>query len=240
MMVSNEITVKSLARVAVGGVFSDDLKRFKVTRAGLTIAKLREELQSQHRGNLPDDFVIKYEWVTHSVSGTHGLSELSTDDQLDNAVTVLCDGGKENSAALPLRLYVSSSSVDVGSGSGADTGVPVFTDRSSTPTVNRTGQLVAGSPRGLLPTVGLSAVPFVSTLPDTPPAAGAQTKELVYKIMVVGNAACGKTSIINRFVNDVFADTYKSTVGADFSRKIIPWDEHTTIRLQLWDIAGQV
>lgn len=52
-------------------------------------------------------------------------------------------------------------------------------------------------------------------------------------------AACGKTSIINRYVNDVFAENYKSTVGADFSRKIIQWDDHTAIRLQLWDIAGQ-
>ena len=32
---------------------------------------------------------------------------------------------------------------------------------------------------------------------------------------------------------------YKSTVGADFSRKIVQWDERTTVRLQLWDIAGQ-
>ena len=47
--------------------------------------------------------------------------------------------------------------------------------------------------------------------------------------MVVGNAACGKTSIIKRFVDNVFSETYKSTVGADFSRKIIQWDELTTV-----------
>ena len=47
--------------------------------------------------------------------------------------------------------------------------------------------------------------------------------------MVVGNAACGKTSIIKRFVDNVFSETYKSTVGADFSRKIIQWDEVTTV-----------
>ena len=28
-------------------------------------------------------------------------------------------------------------------------------------------------------------------------------------------------------------------MGADFSRKIVQWDERTTVRLQLWDIAGQ-
>ena len=112
-----------------------------------------------------------------------------------------------------------------------------------------------------------------SKMPATPSESEAET-ELVYKIMVVGNAACGKTSIINRFVNNVFSETcaprlspapppccrsrpwphcpdrsspensgrlrrYKSTVGADFSRKIVQWDERTTVRLQLWDIAGQ-
>jgi len=78
----------------------------------------------------------------------------------------------------------------------------------------------------------------VESKPPATPSDGAEV-ELVYKIMVVGNAACGKTSIINRFVNNVFSETYKSTVGADFSRKIVQWDEKTTVRLQLWDIAGQ-
>ena len=58
-----------------------------------------------------------------------------------------------------------------------------------------------------------------SKMPATPSEIGSET-ELVYKIMVVGNAGCGKTSIINRFVNNIFSETYKSTVGADFSRKV--------------------
>ena len=45
-----------------------------------------------------------------------------------------------------------------------------------------------------------------SKMPATPSESEAET-ELVYKIMVVGNAACGKTSIINRFVNNVFSET---------------------------------
>jgi Cdc6-like AAA superfamily ATPase len=61
-----------------------------------------------------------------------------------------------------------------------------------------------------------------SKMPDTPSESGTQT-ELVYKIMVVGNAGCGKTSIIKRFVDNVFSETYKSTVGADFSRKVRPY-----------------
>ena len=33
--------------------------------------------------------------------------------------------------------------------------------------------------------------------------------------------------------------TYKPTIGVDFALKVINWDPHTLIRLQLWDIAGQ-
>jgi small GTP-binding protein len=69
----------------------------------------------------------------------------------------------------------------------------------------------------------------VESKPPATPTGGLTETELVYKIMVVGNAACGKTSIIKRFVDNVFSETYKSTVGADFSRKIIQWDELTTV-----------
>ena len=32
---------------------------------------------------------------------------------------------------------------------------------------------------------------------------------------------------------------YKSTIGVDFALKVLQWDAETTVRLQLWDIAGQ-
>ncbi|CAN0172307.1 unnamed protein product, partial [Laminaria digitata] len=39
------------------------------------------------------------------------------------------------------------------------------------------------------------------------------------KVLVVGNAKCGKSSIISRFVNDRFSSDYNSTVGADYAMK---------------------
>ena len=39
------------------------------------------------------------------------------------------------------------------------------------------------------------------------------------KVLVVGNAKCGKSSIISRFVNDRFSLDYNSTVGADYAMK---------------------
>ncbi|KAH3766893.1 Ras family protein [Pelomyxa schiedti] len=63
--------------------------------------------------------------------------------------------------------------------------------------------------------------------------------EHLLKVLVVGDMGTGKTSIISRYVYDCFSDQYKTTVGVDFSLKVLKWDEETLVRLQLWDIAGQ-
>ncbi|KAJ8544462.1 hypothetical protein ON010_g11807 [Phytophthora cinnamomi] len=62
---------------------------------------------------------------------------------------------------------------------------------------------------------------------------------VIMKVLIVGNARCGKTSTIRRFTQDEFNEEYVSTIGADFVEKIIEYDDKLTISLQLWDIAGQ-
>jgi len=47
---------------------------------------------------------------------------------------------------------------------------------------------------------------------------------LLCKVLVVGNAKCGKTSIIRRFASDSFESEYATTVGADFVRRDIELD----------------
>jgi GTPase SAR1 family protein len=39
-----------------------------------------------------------------------------------------------------------------------------------------------------------------------------EDKDYVYKIIVVGDLGCGKTSIIQRFVRNKFSKEYKATV----------------------------
>jgi len=65
-----------------------------------------------------------------------------------------------------------------------------------------------------------------------------QQRELMYKVLVVGDIGVGKTSIIRRYVNRSFSTQYKTTVGVDFHLKTIKKGDQT-VRLQLWDIAGQ-
>jgi small GTP-binding protein len=58
------------------------------------------------------------------------------------------------------------------------------------------------------------------------------------KIVVVGNANCGKTSIVRRYCCHEFSSNYKATLGADFALKTIN-KEGVNYKLQFWDIAGQ-
>ncbi|KAF8985574.1 rab32, member RAS oncoprotein [Entomortierella lignicola] len=64
-------------------------------------------------------------------------------------------------------------------------------------------------------------------------------REYLYKILVIGDLGTGKTSIIKRYVHNIFSMNYKSTIGVDFALKVIQWSPDTVVRMQLWDIAGQ-
>jgi len=60
----------------------------------------------------------------------------------------------------------------------------------------------------------------------------------LYKVIVIGDYAVGKTSIIKRYTEGFFSPNYKLTIGVDFAVKVIEWDDDTTVNLQLWDVAG--
>ncbi|KAM9348288.1 ras-related protein Rab-38b [Symphorus nematophorus] len=63
-------------------------------------------------------------------------------------------------------------------------------------------------------------------------------KEHLYKVLVIGDLGVGKTSIIRRYVHQTYSTNYRATIGVDFALKVLNWDSET-VRLQLWDIAGQ-
>ncbi len=63
-------------------------------------------------------------------------------------------------------------------------------------------------------------------------------KEHLYKVLVIGDLGVGKTSIIRRYVHQTYSTNYRATIGVDFALKVLNWDSET-VRLQLWDIAGE-
>ena len=58
------------------------------------------------------------------------------------------------------------------------------------------------------------------------------------KIMVLGESMVGKTSLINRYINDKFEGRYLCTIGIDFKPKIIKKNDKD-VKIQIWDTAGQ-
>ncbi|KAG6795260.1 ras and EF-hand domain-containing protein isoform X1 [Apis mellifera caucasica] len=79
----------------------------------------------------------------------------------------------------------------------------------------------------------------MSSQNNSPNAGLGEKREHLYKILVIGELGAGKTSIIKRYVHQFFSQHYRATIGVDFALKVLNWDPHTIIRLQLWDIAGQ-
>ncbi|KAL3968602.1 integrator complex subunit 8 [Sarotherodon galilaeus] len=63
--------------------------------------------------------------------------------------------------------------------------------------------------------------------------------EKLFKVLVIGDLGVGKSSVVMRYVNKRFDETYKASIGVDFALKTIEWDPKTVVRLQLWDIGGQ-
>ena len=63
------------------------------------------------------------------------------------------------------------------------------------------------------------------------------------KIVLLGDAAVGKTSLMRRFVEGTFDEKYVITIGANVMRKSIEYDDlhQSLIRMELiiWDVLGQ-
>ena len=65
-----------------------------------------------------------------------------------------------------------------------------------------------------------------------------EQEEIKYKLIVIGDENVGKTSIINRFKNNLFSPEYEPTVGLDFQSIPILIDDQS-VTLLLYDTAGQ-
>jgi small GTP-binding protein len=64
------------------------------------------------------------------------------------------------------------------------------------------------------------------------------------KILLIGDPAVGKTSLIRRFVLDIFDDSYLSTLGTKVTNKTMILNppeitQKVELKLMIWDVMGQ-
>ena len=64
-------------------------------------------------------------------------------------------------------------------------------------------------------------------------------KNYIFKILIAGDAAVGKTSLLLRYVEDRFDERSKMTLGVDFFLKQVNLDSGINCLFQLWDLGGQ-
>jgi len=60
----------------------------------------------------------------------------------------------------------------------------------------------------------------------------------LFKLLLIGDSAVGKSCLLLRFADDSYNDAYISTIGVDFKMRKLEQDG-TRMTLQIWDTAGQ-
>ncbi|XP_069490572.1 ras-related protein Rab-5C [Ambystoma mexicanum] len=71
--------------------------------------------------------------------------------------------------------------------------------------------------------------------PNGPAAA---SKICQFKLVLLGESAVGKSSLVLRFVKGQFHEYQESTIGAAFLTQTVCLDD-TTVKFEIWDTAGQ-
>lgn len=62
--------------------------------------------------------------------------------------------------------------------------------------------------------------------------------DYIFKYVILGDSAVGKTNILLRFTEEDYKPTHLPTIGVDFKIKMIE-AKGKKVKLQLWDTAGQ-
>lgn len=65
-------------------------------------------------------------------------------------------------------------------------------------------------------------------------------KEHTFKVCIVGDGGVGKTTIVHRYVKDVFLKDTKITIGTNlFIKRVEIPEKDMKVTLQIWDLGGE-
>ncbi|XP_061972477.1 ras-related protein Rab11D-like [Populus nigra] len=65
-----------------------------------------------------------------------------------------------------------------------------------------------------------------------------QKIDYVFKVVLIGDSAVGKSQILARFARNEFSLDSKATIGVEFQTRTLVID-HKSVKAQIWDTAGQ-
>ena len=58
---------------------------------------------------------------------------------------------------------------------------------------------------------------------------------IIVVVVITGDACCGKSRILERYVYNRFSEKSHATIGVEFIPKNVVLNDGTKVRLQLWD-----
>ncbi|KAH9770887.1 hypothetical protein WN944_019475 [Citrus x changshan-huyou] len=67
---------------------------------------------------------------------------------------------------------------------------------------------------------------------------GGGGEEYLFKIVLIGDSAVGKSNLLSRFARNEFDSNSKATIGVEFQTQVVDIDGKE-VKAQIWDTAGQ-
>ena len=62
--------------------------------------------------------------------------------------------------------------------------------------------------------------------------------DYLFKVLLIGSSGVGKSSLLCRFADNTYSETFNPTIGVDFKIRNCEVDGKV-VKLQIWDTAGQ-